>query len=72
MELGPDLIVDDGGDATLLIHKGYELEEFYENNYTPEVTTTIEEEQVIEKLLRDVLKKFNTLAINCQKYYRSF
>ena len=26
---GPDLIVDDGGDATLFIHKGYELEEFY-------------------------------------------
>jgi adenosylhomocysteinase len=25
--LGPQLIVDDGGDATLLIHKGYELEE---------------------------------------------
>src|ERR671939_1889572 len=24
---GPELIVDDGGDATLLIHKGYELEE---------------------------------------------
>src|SRR5579883_1323215 len=23
---GPELIVDDGGDATLLIHKGYELE----------------------------------------------
>ncbi|HPY74562.1 MAG: adenosylhomocysteinase [Planctomycetes bacterium] len=23
---GPDLIVDDGGDATLLIHKGYEVE----------------------------------------------
>ena len=55
---GPDLIVDDGGDATLLIHKGYELEEFYEkNNYTPEITTTIEEEQVIEKLLREVLEK---------------
>ena len=55
---GPDLIVDDGGDATLLIHKGFELEEFYEkNNYIPEVTTTIEEEQVIEKLLRDVLEK---------------
>ena len=28
---GPDLIVDDGGDATLLIHKGYELEEYYAN-----------------------------------------
>ncbi|MGJ8651850.1 MAG: adenosylhomocysteinase [Opitutaceae bacterium] len=24
---GPELIVDDGGDATLLIHKGYELED---------------------------------------------
>src|SRR5258705_13387234 len=24
---GPELIVDDGGDATLLIHKGYELEQ---------------------------------------------
>ena len=55
---GPDLIVDDGGDATLLIHKGYELEEFYKkNNYVPEIKTTIEEEQVIEKLLRDVLGK---------------
>ena len=37
---GPDLIVDDGGDATLLIHKGYELEEFYKKNkYVPEITT---------------------------------
>ena len=55
---GPDLIVDDGGDATLLIHKGYELEEFYEkNNYVPEIKTTIEEEIVIEKLIREVLKK---------------
>ena len=26
LPLGPQLIVDDGGDATLLIHKGYELE----------------------------------------------
>ncbi|CAK7346931.1 unnamed protein product [Dovyalis caffra] len=27
---GPDLIVDDGGDATLLIHKGVKAEEVYE------------------------------------------
>ena len=55
---GPDLIVDDGGDATLLIHKGYELEKFYKkNNYAPEIKTTINEEQVIEKLLRDILDK---------------
>ena len=55
---GPDLIVDDGGDATMLIHKGYELEEhFAKHNTTPEITTTVKEEQVIEELLRDVLEK---------------
>ena len=55
---GPDLIVDDGGDATLLIHKGYELEEYYaKNNSVPEITTTINEEQIIERLLREVLDK---------------
>ena len=56
--LGPDLIVDDGGDATLLIHKGFELENYYTKyNDTPEITTEIEEEQIIEKLLREVLEK---------------
>jgi len=55
---GPDLIVDDGGDATLLIHKGYELEEYYsKNSSVPDITTDIEEEIVIENLLRDVLEK---------------
>ena len=55
---GPDLIVDDGGDATMLIHKGYELEEHFAKLGTaPEVTTTVKEEQVIEALLRDVLEK---------------
>ena len=55
---GPDLIVDDGGDATLLIHKGYELEEYYaKHRSTPEITTEIEEERIIENLIREVLKK---------------
>ena len=55
---GPDLIVDDGGDATLLIHKGYELEEYFAKHGTaPEITTTVKEEQVIEALLLDVLEK---------------
>ena len=55
---GPDLIVDDGGDATLLIHKGYELEEYFaKNNSTPKITTKVKEEQIIEELLRDVLEK---------------
>ncbi len=29
---GPNLIVDDGGDATLMVHMGYELEEYYGKN----------------------------------------
>jgi len=53
--LGPNLIVDDGGDATLLIHKGYELENYFNKhqNY-PEITTTNPEELVIENLIRKV------------------
>ena len=54
-DLGPNLIVDDGGDATLLIHKGYELEEFYNSNgKIPEITTRNREEIVIEELLRKI------------------
>ncbi len=53
--LGPNLIVDDGGDATLLIHKGYALEEFYNTKgVIPEITTTNTEELVVENLLRKV------------------
>lgn len=57
---GPDLIVDDGGDATLLIHNGYQLENiFAETGEVPPIETAVEEEIVIEKLLRDVLDKDN-------------
>ncbi|MBC8323624.1 MAG: adenosylhomocysteinase [Candidatus Marinimicrobia bacterium] len=57
---GPDLIVDDGGDATLLIHNGYQLENiFAETGEVPPIETAVEEEIVIEKLLRDVLEKDN-------------
>ena len=55
--IGPNLIVDDGGDATLLIHKGYALEEFFNaNGKTPDITTTNTEEVVIENLLRKIHK----------------
>ena len=50
-EKGPNLIVDDGGDATLLIHKGYELEEG--SNWVNEPAAN-EEEAVIKKLLKEV------------------
>jgi adenosylhomocysteinase len=48
---GPQLIVDDGGDATLLIHKGYELENGDGWVNTPAES---EEEQVIKNLLKQV------------------
>jgi len=55
--LGPNLIVDDGGDATLLIHKEYELENYFnEHGNHPEITTTNHEELVVEKLIRTVHK----------------
>ena len=52
---GPNLLVDDGGDATLLIHKGYELENYFnEHQNYPDITTTTPEEIVIENLIRKV------------------
>jgi adenosylhomocysteinase len=52
--LGPELIVDDGGDATLLIHKGYELENGSDWVNTPSGN---HEEQVIKDLLKDIHAK---------------
>jgi len=48
---GPELIVDDGGDATLLIHKGYQLENGSDWVNTP---SDSHEEAVIKALLKKV------------------
>ncbi len=52
--LGPQLIVDDGGDATLLIHKGFEME-----NGSDWINSESEshEESVIKDLLKDIRVK---------------
>src|SRR5579862_8604473 len=50
---GPQLIVDDGGDATLLIHKGYELE-----NGSGWVNTPSDSHE--EKVIKDLLKKVHS------------
>jgi len=47
---GPQLVVDDGGDVTLLIHRGYELE-----NGSDWVNTPSESHE--EKVIKDLLKK---------------
>src|ERR1700731_1277049 len=49
---GPNLIVDDGGDATLLVHKGYE---FQKSGKVPKPSTTeVVEEKVILQLLGEL------------------
>ncbi|MDB6136432.1 MAG: adenosylhomocysteinase [Verrucomicrobiales bacterium] len=48
---GPQLIIDDGGDATLFIHKGYELENGSDWVNTPSGN---HEEQVIKDLLKKI------------------
>jgi adenosylhomocysteinase len=52
-EKGPQLVVDDGGDVTLLIHKGYELEQGDKWVNSPSGS---HEEQVIKDLLKRVAK----------------
>nr|HPO51116.1 adenosylhomocysteinase [Spirochaetota bacterium] len=54
--LGPQLIVDDGGDATLLIHLGYKAEN---DASILDKKADSEEEQIILNLLKEELKKDN-------------
>ncbi len=51
---GPELVVDDGGDVTLLIHKGYELEQG--SKWVDEPASS-HEEGVIKNLLKRVAKE---------------
>ena len=53
-QLGPQLVVDDGGDVTLLIHKGYELEQGSDWVNTPSGS---HEEQIIKNLLKRVARE---------------
>jgi adenosylhomocysteinase len=57
---GPQLVVDDGGDATLLIHKGYELE-----NGSDWVNTPSDSHE--EKVIKDLLKK--VYAENARRWH---
>jgi len=49
---GPQLVVDDGGDVTLLLHKGYELEDG--DDWVNSPSSSHE-----EKVIKDLLKKIN-------------
>ncbi|MDB6117448.1 MAG: adenosylhomocysteinase, partial [Verrucomicrobiaceae bacterium] len=60
---GPELIVDDGGDVTLLIHKGYEMEN---GDKWVETPSDNHEVKVIKDLLKQIAKDqpgiFHTIA----------
>jgi adenosylhomocysteinase len=66
--LGPQLIVDDGGDATLLIHKGVELEKG--DPSWVDAPAESEEEQVIKNLLKETLKNDPQRWTNVAKEWR--
>ena len=51
---GPELVVDDGGDVTLLIHKGHQLEE---GDGWVNTASQSHEEEVIKNLLKRVNKQ---------------
>ncbi|RRT64439.1 hypothetical protein B296_00037938 [Ensete ventricosum] len=63
---GPDLIVDDGGDATLLIHEGVKAEEEYEKTgKLPDPASTDNAEfQIVLGIIRDGLK------VDPKKYHK--
>ena len=50
---GPQLVVDDGGDVTLLLHKGYEMEH---GSDWVKTASSSHEEQVIKNLLKKIAK----------------
>ncbi|MBW1873625.1 MAG: adenosylhomocysteinase, partial [Deltaproteobacteria bacterium] len=54
---GPTLIVDDGGDATIMVHLGHELEDYFaKNKKLPEITATNEDERRLHELLHRQIK----------------
>ena len=64
---GPQLVVDDGGDVTLLIHKGCELEE---GSDWVNTASGSHEEQVIKNLLKRVYKEDPKRWTNIAKEWR--
>ena len=52
---GPNLIVDDGGDATLLIHRGSQFEDaFAKTGKLPDVSKENQEVEIVDQLLHSV------------------
>ena len=59
---GPDILVDDGGDATLLIHEGVKAEKIYaDSKVLPDPTSTDNLEfQNVLRIIKEGLEAGNT------------
>jgi adenosylhomocysteinase len=64
---GPELVVDDGGDVTLFLHKGYEMEQ---GDRWVDSASSNHEEQVIKNLLKRVGKERPGFFANVIKSWR--
>jgi adenosylhomocysteinase len=64
---GPQLVVDDGGDVTLLIHRGYQLEE---GDKWVDSASGSHEESVIKTLLKKVYKEDSNFWHNIVKDWK--
>ena len=65
--LGPQLVIDDGGDVTLLIHKGYEMEH---GDQWVDSPSGSQEEGVIKDLMRSVHAKYPTRWTDTAREWR--
>jgi len=68
-ETGPQMIIDDGGDATLMIHEGVKLErEYAKTKKIPKIANTNTELDILQKtILEDLIKspqKWTKIATN--------
>jgi len=58
-EVGPDLIVDDGGDATLMVHEGLRLEKLYSEKGTlPVISSDNEEFRLLQQSILEDMEKY--------------
>ncbi len=64
---GPELVVDDGGDVTLLLHKGYEMEQ---GSDWVNTASSSHEEQVIKNLLKRTQSERPGFWTNVMKDWR--
>jgi adenosylhomocysteinase len=65
--LGPQLVIDDGGDVTLLIHKGHEMEHGHD---WVDSESSSQEEGVIKSLLKGVAAQFPTRWTDVARAWR--